>query len=502
MLTMEQVKFIKDLYEREGLSLRKIAKMTGHDFKTVKKYIDKDDWNDKPKQFTKSKSKLDPFKETIDLWLIQDLKAKPKQRHTAKRVFDRLSEEFGESFNVSERTVRYYVSAKKKELYSDRQCYLPLEHPGGEAQVDFGEADFIEQGKLVHGFYLNISTPYSNGGYLQLTKGQNQECLLTSLHNIFQYMGVVPSNIWFDNLSAAVVSIGKNRERKVTVGFQKFAWHFNFKYTFCNPGKGHEKGHIENKVGYHRRNFLVPIPEFDDMNEYNKLLLQKADADMDRIHYKKLVKIRDLFEEDKKAMLPLPDKDFEVCRLMKVKTNKYGKFTIDQKFTYSSSPACAQDEVWVKLTADKAIVMDKDYQTIVIHERLYGNQRESMNWHPYLSVVARRPMALKYTGFYQQLPDPLRGYLEECGASDKSATLRLLSKLTNESDFEMATKAFATTLENGVKDLDSVLTTYYRLTRALPAVDKIKLPEGIQDVCSYKPDMEAYDQLLSAGGGV
>lgn len=499
MLTMEQVKFIKDLYERKGLSLRNIAKITGRDFKTVKKYVQKEDWNDAPKEPPKTKSKLDPFKETIDGWLLQDLKARPKQRHTAKRVYDRLCEEFGGTFTASYRTVRYYVSAKKKELYSEKQCFLPLEHPGSEAQVDFGEADFIENGMLVHGYYLNFSTPYSNGGYLQLCRGQNQECLLSGLKSIFEHVGVVPTNIWFDNLSAAVISIEKNRERKLADGFQKFSWHYGFKSTFCNPRKGHEKGHIENKVGYHRRNFLVPIPEFDDINEYNSSLLQRADSDMDRMHYKKQVRIRDLFEEEKNLMRPLPEKDFEVCRLVKVRTNKYGKFTIDQKFTYSSSPACAQAEVWVKLTADKVIVMNQDYQTVVIHERLYGNKQESMNWYPYLSVMAHRPMALKYTGFYQQLPDPLKDYLEECQYSNKAAALRLLCKFTTESDIDTAVRAFTSTLESGVKDLDSILTTYYRLTRTIPELDQMALPNSIPQIVPYVPNATAYDELLLAG---
>ncbi len=502
MLTMERINSIKDLYKNKGLSLRKIAKTTGHDFKTVKKYALKDDWGEPPEKSIKPKRKsiLDPYKDIIDGWLMNDLKARPKQRHTARRIYDRLCEMFGESFTVSERTVRKYVSDKKKELYSDKGCYLPLEHPGGEAQVDFGEADFIEKGKFIHGFYLNLSTPYSNGGYLQLFKGQNLECLLSGLKNIFYHIGVVPTNIWFDNLSAVVTSIKKNKDRKVTEGFQKFAWHFNFKYTFCNPAKGHEKGHIENKVGYHRRNFLVPIPEFDDIIEYNKTLLQKADSDMDRIHYKKQLKIRDLFEKEKKVMLPLPEKNFEICRLVKAKTNKYGKFTIDQKFTYSSSPECAQSQVWVKLTADNVTVMNQDYQTVVIHERLYGDQRESTNWYPYLSVMAKRPTALKYTGFYQQLPDPLREYLESCQNSDRTLTIKLLCKLITESDFDTAVNAFTHTLEMGVRDLDSVLATYYRLTQRVSELRQIALPESIPDIIPFTTDVTAYDTLLTVGG--
>ncbi|EAX47793.1 conserved hypothetical protein [Thermosinus carboxydivorans Nor1] len=85
--------------------------------------------------------------------------------------------------------------------------FLALEHPAGEAQVDFGEADFYERGVLIHVYYLTVSYPYSNGGYTQLFKGANLECLLEGLKNIFAYVGGVPRRIWLDNLSPVVAKI-------------------------------------------------------------------------------------------------------------------------------------------------------------------------------------------------------------------------------------------------------------------------------------------------------
>jgi hypothetical protein len=84
------------------------------------------------------------------------------------------------------------VAAKKKEIYGDRKAFLSLEHIPGEAQVDFGDADFYENGKLHSGKYLNLSFPHSNKGYMQVFKGENQECLFEGLKTIFEHIGGVP----------------------------------------------------------------------------------------------------------------------------------------------------------------------------------------------------------------------------------------------------------------------------------------------------------------------
>ncbi|KDR95709.1 transposase [Peptoclostridium litorale DSM 5388] len=236
---------------------------------------------------------------------MQDKSAPLKQRHTAKRIFTRLQEEYPELLSVGYRSICRYVSEKKKELYKESRGYIPLSHPSGEAQVDFGKAMFYENDTAINGHYLSLSFPYSNAAYTQVFKGENQECLLEGLKTIFEYMGKVPYKIWFDNLSAAVV-LGKNKTRSLVKQFEQFSLHYGFEATFCNPNSGHEKGHVENKIGYVRRNMFVPIPRFTSLEDYNKELLLKSDSDMDRKHYIKDVKISDLFEKDKKQMINLP----------------------------------------------------------------------------------------------------------------------------------------------------------------------------------------------------
>ena len=185
MLTMDQIYRIRYLRKFEGKSLRNIAKITGHDFETVKKYAEKDNFNIEPKTKQKRQGKLAPYEDIVRDWLRKDMDAPYKQRHTARRVFDRLKEGYPE-FDASDRSVRTLVAKLKEELNLQKEGSLPLEHPPGEAQVDFGSATFIENGVEYEGNYLNISFPYSNGGYTQLFKAENQECLLEGLKSIFE----------------------------------------------------------------------------------------------------------------------------------------------------------------------------------------------------------------------------------------------------------------------------------------------------------------------------
>jgi len=241
MLTMTNVKYIKDLFEKKGLSLREITRVTGHNFRTVQKYVDKDDWY-QPIVRRVKKALIEKFKDEIDGWLLDDLSAPRKQRHTAIKIYKELKRRHGEDFDLSYRTVARYVSQKKKALRQGDGGYIPLEHPPGEAQADFGEAVFTENGIRFEGYYLTLSFPYSNGGYIQVFKGANIECLLQGMKDIFTYMGKVPTCIWFDNDKTVVKKVMAYGERKVTEAFLRFRMHYGFESNFCNIEAGHEKG--------------------------------------------------------------------------------------------------------------------------------------------------------------------------------------------------------------------------------------------------------------------
>ena len=304
------------MHDMEGCTIREIMRRSGYHYKTVKKYLDMEDFNDLPSIPKEIPSLLDPLKPIINKWLEDDLKAPRKQRHTAKRIYDRLQEEYADQLEVKLRTVQYYVSTKKKELYAEKsKGYIPLEHPAGEAQVDFCQFFYYDNSNtLQEGRKLTVSFPQSNGAYCQIFRGENQECLLQGLQNIMKYMNKVPFRMVFDNLSAAVAHIGNGKERTLSEGFKRFTEHYGIEPVFCNPYSGWEKGHVENKVGYERRNMFVPVPTILDFEQFNKKLFECSEKDMQRKHYRKEQLISELFEADKKAMLPMNSIDFKVSK--------------------------------------------------------------------------------------------------------------------------------------------------------------------------------------------
>ena len=183
MLAMDKVHDIRNDFNLQGLNITQIANKYGMDRKTVRKYIDMADFND-PDPMPKEPEfcpKLDPYKAKINEWLTADKSAPRKQRHTAKRVYDRLREEFP-GFSCSQRTVSTYVAKRKKELgLKAPEGHIPLVHQPGEAQADFGAADYVEDGVQRSGKYFVLDFPYSNAGFIQLQPGENLECLLESI---------------------------------------------------------------------------------------------------------------------------------------------------------------------------------------------------------------------------------------------------------------------------------------------------------------------------------
>ena len=514
MLTMDQVHRIRELYYGQGITdLAEIARKEKLDWRTVRKYVDMEDFSPKPpppaNAGANAPSKLNKFKPLIDKWLTEDKNAPRKQRHTAKRVFRRLEKE-AEGFDCSYRLVAGYVAEKKRQLGTKREIgYIPLIHHPGEAQADFGYADFRENGTLHHkGKYLVLSFPYSNGGFLQLNYGENLECLMEGLQAMFEHIGGVPTEIWFDNTRTIVTKIIRGGGRDITERFQRFCEHYRFRPVFMNPESGNEKGNVENKVGYLRRNELVPVPEFESLKKKNLELLACCDADMKREHYdsEKGTFISELFEKDREALLPLPAIPFDTALYTTARTNKYGRFTLNNgKHEYSASPAICEDVVQLKITSGGVIVMDSDMHEIVRHKRLYGDQKaRSMQWVPYLSFIARKPRSLRNSGVYDMMPQELQYYMDICPSADRGKILKVLVELTNRSGFGSALDTVNQAIRHSATDPDSLKNLYQRTysdaPQLPPLTDVMSVPPV--KIVPFRNDLKALDSALVKGGAV
>ena len=498
MLSMDDIKYIKRMYEKEDCSIREIMRRTGYHYETVKKYLDMEDFNNLPHPPREVPSLLDPLKPVIDEWLQADLKLPRKQRHTAKKVFENLMKKYPQLLKVKRRTVQYYVSKKKLELAElDKQARLPLYHPTGGAQVDFGHVSvYNRNGILIDVFKLTMSFPYSNKSYCQVFGGENQQCLLQGMKNIFMYMGKVPTRIVFDNLSTAVAHMGRGHDRVLTDGFKRFLLHYGFEAVFCNGNAGWEKGNVENKVGYERRNMFVPVPTVKDFSDFNKELFTVCDKDALRPHYIKHCQIEGLFQEELPQMNPLPRTEFDVFMLETRMCDNYAKIHFDGN-TYSTAPKFAKAEVFVKATSDAVFILDGECRQVISHPRLYGKGLESMNWLPYLELMSRRPMAIKYTDFFNTLPENWRKYLASQDLVGRRKGLTALHEMLKQHDMDTAETALSVAIDNGVKDADSILAAYRALTAPTHNMAPMQLKCNIVQQPKFTIDNTKYDRLFA-----
>lgn len=495
---MAQIDYIRHEVNQKGKKYAGVAKSMGIDPRTVTKYANKEEFEARQPQKRKARV-MDPVKPILDKWIKEDLKKKKKNHRTAKKMFEQLVT--FHSFEGSDRSVRDYVSKRKKELADyHKEAALPLESIPGTAQVDFGTAPFKYQAEVIDLPYLVMSFPFSNTFYFQVFPSENTECLLEGLQRMFSHMGGVPATIRFDNLSPAVKKIKSKGNRDLTDTFERFVLHYGFKYEFCNPGKGNEKGHVEAMVKYVRNNFLLPECTVVNLDSFNETLWGLAEQDRERLHYKKQGLQSALFREDEKAWLLLPEKPFDCAHYKKAKADKYGIVTVDNK-EYSTSPRFAGQSVKLQITYNSIVVLNEDNEVIVKHHRLYGVKRRSMVWQPYLDLLSKRPKAIKYSSIYDHFPYTWSKYLKDCTEEEQKSALRLLGKLLKNNDFTLLNKALEMASFHGHPNTDQIKHCFYSLLNQNESYKTIRPQFKLPDVPQATRGLSHYDSFFQEGGG-
>lgn len=491
---MAQKEYIKDLYEKQEKSLNEIKKITGLNYRTVRKYAYQDDWNEEklPNVDPQSYPILGEYIPIVDHWLEEDRKIPRKQRHTVWRIYCRLYDEKG--FSGSYSSVKRYVRKKKFVMQSKNDGYLPLSHPMGSGQVDFGEnIYYTKNGMEKKGYALTISFPNSNKGYTQQFPSQTQECLLEGMKRIFEYIGGVPALLRFDNMSTAVVKVLDHGERVLTDGFTRFMLHYRFQAEFCNPAAGNEKGNVENKVGYSRRNAFVPVPTISSFEEFNQTLFEWCEQDANRLHYKHQVPIETLWQEEKSNLLSLPEYPFSVYRYESMAVNKQGLVTIDTN-KYGLSPTLCGQIVQAKIYYNR-IEFFHDHAMVEEYPRSYEKNQEFYDWTQYVGLLCRKSGGATRTRFFNQMPQLWQQHLKNTQGKSRKDALQLLLEIVRDGNAPLCEDILQLAHENGRTDADSVRQCYYIITkkehRPKPLILDISTPS-----MHYNPNLNAYDDLM------
>ena len=397
--------------DRQGMSRAQIARRLHVDRGTVAKYADMEDCSPKPKADRRYGSKIDPYAHLVDEWLEADRMLPRKQRHTIRRVHDRLLAEtdYDGEYSTTMRYVHRWREANRG--VPDREGYVRLEWAAGSMQVDFGVARARIAGEMADVHCLVASLPYSNMRLCVALPGENAECLCHGLMLVFEHIGGVPPVIVMDNATGAGRRNAKG-EVALTGVFSAFVAHYRLEVRFCNPYSGNEKGSVENAVGFLRRNLMVPPMRAESYGQLSRLLLERCDGLARDSYCPRLldVPVAEVFDEERAALMPLPSTAFDPVRWESRTADKYGLVDIDSN-RYLAGPDSARSRVLAAIRWDTVtLASPATGELFAEYPRQYGRSRNVEDPALVLPRLAVKPRAWRESSIRPDVPDDIRAW--------------------------------------------------------------------------------------------
>jgi transposase len=399
--------------------------------------------------------KLDPFLPVIHQILKDDSKAPRKQRHTARRIYQRLCDEYGYSGGLT--IIRQAVTAWRR---SHAEVFVPLAHRPGEAQVDFGQAEITLDGQATKVALFVMTLPYSDAIFVCAFPRECTEAFLEGHVRAFAFLGGVPRRISYDNSKIAVAKITGGRDRKLTAAFLRLQSHHLFEHHFCRVRRPNEKGHVETLIGYARRNYLVPVPAVHGgLEPLNAGLEVRCRDDLERRLRGKPATKAELLAQERASLLPLPAEAFVAARVEQLRADSLSLIRFDTN-DYSVPTEFAHHPVTAVGTIDTVQIVAAD-RVVASHRRCWG--REQVHYNPvhYLALLERKPGALDFAAPLEGWELPacfgilrrrLEAELDGLGTRQFIKVLRLLEWAS----LEELTRAVERALELGTCDADAV----------------------------------------------
>lgn len=384
---MEVYARVRRAVQVDGMSIRQAAREFGLARKTIRKMLQFSLPPGYERKKPVTKPKLGPWLGIIDQILEEDRERQKKQRHTAKRIWQRLQAEHG--FGGGYTVVKDYV---REAGLRHKEVFVPLMHPPGDAQADFGEALVMIGGVEQKAHFLCMDLPHSDDSFVMAFPAETTEAFLEGHRQAFEYFEGAPRTILYDNTRIAVAQIAGDGERRPTEAFSALQSHYLFAAKFGRPGKGNDKGNVEGLVGYARRNFMVPVPRVASWEELNRKLREDCRQRRgQRIRGEKET-IGERFERDREKLLPLPPAPYEACERRSPRASSQALVRF-QTNDYSVPVAYAHRQVLVKAFVWEVVISAAD-EVIARHVRSYG--REEMIFDPlhYLALLEQKTNAL------------------------------------------------------------------------------------------------------------
>ena len=388
---MDQYEFVRTAYRSYGKNISELSRITGHSRNTIKKAIRGEPWGYKERK-QQSFPALGNYLPVITEWLKKDKDQPKKQRHTARRIYNRLRVEHG--YSGGESTVRRFVRMARLELGLNpaTQAFIPCEPDvGREAEVDWGTTTAILAGETVRLKFFCMRSKYSGKHFVRLYPCERQQAFLDAHIKAFEFFGGIFPVLIYDNLTTAVRKVLQGRGRIEQDGFRKFKAFHNFEARFCNPASGHEKGGVEGLVGFARRNYMVPVPEAANFEELNAQILRQCLNYGSHVVAGRSQSVDILYAEEKGHLLAPPEATYSNIQVHDVRADKYATAMVD-KNRYSVPWRHVGCKLKVILSVNRVEIFFGG-KRLAVHDRLYANNKWSLAPEHYLELIQERPMS-------------------------------------------------------------------------------------------------------------
>ena len=372
-----------------GESQRRIATALGISRNTVKKYCEGSNVPWERKSYERKASVLTPeVKSFIEECLKTDEKeGRPKQGHTARRIYIRLVEEKG--YQGGESTIRRAVQEIKGRV---REAFVPLAfEPGDAMQIDWGECSIYLSGEKLKAYLFCARLCYSNAPFVIAYRRQNSESFLDALVQTLNFFGGTPRRVIFDNAKVAVKD-GFGANAVATEGYAALSAHYGFEPVFCNIASGNEKGLVEGLVGFSRRNFCVPIPRVESMEELNDMLRKGCLAYRTHKVQGREASVGTLFASEQEALYPLPAYAYDPAKRVEAKVSLYSTVRYDTN-SYSVPVEYCGKQVTVKALPNCIEVYSRG-EKIASHQRCFLHQQSIYRMDHYLPLLEQKGRAI------------------------------------------------------------------------------------------------------------
>jgi transposase len=455
-------------------------------------------------------AKLGPVKEFIDGILDADRQAPRKQRHTARRIWRRLRQEHPQH-PIAESTVRQYVRGRKREMgLAQREVFVPQSYaPGQEGQVDWFEAQVKVGGEVRKLQFFAMRSMTSGGAFHRAYTNATQQAFLEAHEHAFAYFGGVFRTLRYDNLGSAVKKILRGYRREETERMMAFRSHWGFRSEYCNPARGNEKGGVEGELGWFRRNWLVPVPEADDLDNFNAWLLTCCVEAQQHIISGRGLSIGDAMRDEQSHLLPLLVERFPIAEtIYPVTVDGYGRVKV--KANWYSAPLWPGSRVTARVWPTHVEVW-QDGEFAARHERCYGRGHQILNLEHYLDVLEKKPGAMKGSTPLQQWRaagkwpaclDTFWQQLEQRHGRSKGTRemITLVRAGTTGETWAGLIIAVKAALRLGVSDAAAVLHILRMPNSEERKRYALALAEELRQFERPMPAMKEYDELLSGEG--